>query len=65
MVAEMTDDKITPSDLRAHADVLIALDKMPSLENLLAVIAEVRTKYKPLIKTARKSRRQKQDAVDD
>jgi hypothetical protein len=65
MVAEMTDEKITPSDLRAHAEVLIALEKMPSLENLLAVVAEVRAKYKPLMKTARKSRRQKKDAVDD
>jgi hypothetical protein len=53
MVAKMTEDKITPSDLRAHADVLIALDKMPTLTELLTAIDSTREKFLPLIEAAR------------
>jgi hypothetical protein len=56
----MTDNaKITPSDLKAHADVLIALGKMPTLEKLLEAVSSVREVYKPKIEAARKRRRQR------
>jgi hypothetical protein len=54
MVAEMTDEKITPSDLRAHAEVLIALGKMPTLAELHAAIASTKQKFRPLIEAARR-----------
>jgi len=46
----MEDKKITPSDLRAEAQRLIAAGKMPKLEDLLGTVASVREKYKPMIK---------------
>ena len=46
--------KIKPSELEAEAQRLIREGKMPTLEELSAVIAEVREKYRPLILAARK-----------
>lgn len=53
--------KITPSDLRRKSETLIlarsgAIERMPSLEELLTVIAGVRQKYVPLIMAAREKR---------
>jgi hypothetical protein len=45
----MEDKKITPSDLRAEAQRLVATGKMPELEDLLQSVASVREKYKPII----------------
>jgi hypothetical protein len=45
----MEDKKITPSDLRAEAQRLVAAGKMPKLEDLLQSVAETRSKYKPLL----------------
>lgn len=45
----MAEKKITPSDLKAEAQRLIAAGKMPPLEHLLGAVAETREKYKPLI----------------
>ncbi len=45
--------KVTPSDLRRQAQELIATGRMPSLEELLTVVFEVRRKYVPQIKAAR------------
>jgi hypothetical protein len=42
--------------LEREAQRLIAEGKMPSFEELVAVIAEVREKYRPLILAARKER---------
>jgi hypothetical protein len=53
------DEKIRPSDLRALAYVLVETSQMPTLENLLTVVADVRTKYKPLIEVAQKRQRKK------
>jgi hypothetical protein len=52
----MTDEeaeKISVSDLRAHAAVLVELGLMPSLERVLAVVADVRDKNKPKVEEAR------------
>jgi hypothetical protein len=49
--------KPTPSDvrrLRREAERLIAAGEMPSLAELLSVVAEVRAKYRPQILVARK-----------
>lgn len=46
--------KIKPSALEAEAQRLIREGKMPTLEELSDVIAEVREKYRPLILAARK-----------
>jgi len=46
--------KIKPSGLEAEAQRLIREGKMPALEELSSVIAEVRKKYQPLILAARK-----------
>jgi hypothetical protein len=40
----MTEDKISVKDLRAHAQVLLELKMMPSLEQLLTAIAETHRK---------------------
>ena len=42
-------NKIKPSELEAEAQRLIREGKMPTLEELLTVIAEVRKEYAPLI----------------
>jgi hypothetical protein len=52
----MTKDKTSVKDLRAHAEVLQELGMMSSLERLLAVVAETRRKYKPLIEKVRKDK---------
>jgi hypothetical protein len=44
--------KIKPSDLEAEAQRLIDDGKMPSLETLLAVIADVRGEYRDKILAA-------------
>lgn len=46
--------KIKPSELEAEAQRLIREGKMPTLEELSDMIAEVRQKYRPLILAARK-----------
>ena len=49
--------KLTPSDvrrLRREAERLIAAGEMPSLAELLSVVAEVRRKYADKIIAARK-----------
>jgi hypothetical protein len=48
------DEKIRPSDLRAHAHVLVEMGLMPKLEDVLKAVTEIRKKYKPLIEEARK-----------
>ncbi len=45
---------ITPSELEAETQRLIREGKMPSLERLLTVMAQVREEYRPLIIAARK-----------
>jgi len=57
------EDKITPSDLEAHAQVLIEMGLMPSLEAVLAAVAETREKYKPKIEAARQERNKNVIAV--
>jgi hypothetical protein len=46
--------KITLSELEAEAQRLIREGKMPSLERLLTVMAQVREEYRPLIIAARR-----------
>ena len=49
--------KLKPSDvrrLRREAERLIAAGEMPTLEDLLSAVAEVRAKYRPQILAARK-----------
>lgn len=48
--------KITPSELRKQAQQLIDSGRMPSLEQVLAAVAETRTKFLPLIAAARTER---------
>ena len=50
-------EKITPTDLRKQAEELIRDGKMPTLEQLLAVVAETREKYTAKILEARHVRR--------
>lgn len=52
----MSVDKITPSDLRAEAQRLIAAGKMPPLEEVLKHVAAVREKYVPQIKESREEK---------
>jgi hypothetical protein len=52
----MTRNKISVKDLHAHAHVLCELGMMPSLERLLAVIVEMRLKYRPVIERVRKKK---------
>ena len=49
----MHNPKIKPSDLRAEAQRLIDSGQMPSLDRLLATIAETREQYKDRILAAR------------
>jgi hypothetical protein len=52
----VSEPKLKPSDvrrLRREAERLIAAGEMPSLAELLSVVAEVREKYRPLILAAR------------
>ena len=44
--------KITVIDLRRQAEELLRTNRMPSLDRLLSVVAEVRVKYTPAIKKA-------------
>jgi hypothetical protein len=37
------------SDLRAEAQRLITAGEMPSLDEVLSVVSEIRAKYRPLI----------------
>jgi hypothetical protein len=46
--------KITPPDLRWQAQAMLREKKMPSLEVVLAAVAEVREKYSEQIKARRK-----------
>jgi hypothetical protein len=47
-------EKITPSELEAETQRLIREGKMPCLERLLTVMAQVREEYRPLMIAARK-----------
>jgi hypothetical protein len=52
-----SEPKLTPSDvsrLRREAKRLIEFGEMPTLEDLLSAVAEVRAKYRPQILAARK-----------
>ena len=55
----MNDDRISVSDLKAHAQVLIEMKLMPPLRELLAAVAETRKKYKPKINAARRERKKR------
>jgi hypothetical protein len=46
--------RINPSELEAEAQRLIHEGNMPTFEDLSAIIAEIREKYRPLIIAARK-----------
>lgn len=50
----MPEPKIKPSDLAKHAAELHAAGKMPKLEDVLAAIADARSKYADKIVQARK-----------
>jgi|HubBroStandDraft_4_1064222.scaffolds.fasta_scaffold3388424_1 hypothetical protein len=55
-----SEPKLTPSDvsrLRREAERLIAAGEMPSLAELLSVVAEVREKYRPKLLAARRAAR--------
>jgi hypothetical protein len=45
--------KIKPSDLRAEAQRLIKAGKMPSIDQLMGVVSEIRQKYHSKIANAR------------
>ena len=49
--------KITPSNLRAEADRLIATGQMPDLATVLAVVASVGKKRRPEILEAQRQSR--------
>jgi hypothetical protein len=49
-------EKISLKDLRAHAEVLIDMGLMPSLDKVLSVVAKTREKYQERIKTARQKK---------
>jgi hypothetical protein len=49
-------EKISVADLRVHAEVLVGMGLMPSLERVLSVVADVREKYKSKIEAARRSK---------
>ena len=53
----MSEPKLTFADLQAEAERLIATGEMPSLAELLSVVAEVREKYRPKILAARRTAR--------
>jgi hypothetical protein len=56
--------KLKPSDLRRlrrEAERLIAAGEMPSLAELLSVVAEVREKYRPKILAARRAARRTEE----
>ena len=46
--------RIKPSDLRAHAEKLIADGLMPDLNTVLDVVRQIKTKYRPKILEARR-----------
>jgi len=46
--------KLKPLELEAEAQRLVREGKMPSLEQLLNVMAQVREEYRPLIIAARR-----------
>ena len=48
--------KLGPSDFRKEVERLKAEQKMPTLEELLEVIGEVRKEYRPKILAARKKK---------
>jgi hypothetical protein len=49
--------RLTPSDLRAEAEKLIADGMMPDLDQLLDVVAQIRSEYQPKIVEARRQAR--------
>jgi hypothetical protein len=53
-------EKITPSDLKTEAQRLIAVNKMPALDELLGVVAKVRKKYSTEIKNDRRAKKRDQ-----
>jgi hypothetical protein len=53
----MSEPKLSSADLQAEAERLIAAGEMPTLEELLSAVAEVRAKYRPQILAARRTAR--------
>jgi hypothetical protein len=53
----MSEPKFGPSDFAAEVGRLKAAGKFPTLEELLAAVAEVRQEYVPKILAARKVRK--------
>lgn len=54
-MSDLKEKKLGPSDFKAEAERLHAAGKMPSLEDLLAAVADARKEYAPKILEARKS----------
>jgi hypothetical protein len=55
LIAKDKQGLISPSDLRREAQRLITANEMPSLEELLLAVADVREKYGPRLKRLRES----------
>jgi hypothetical protein len=54
-------EQIAPSDLRQQAEELIRAGMMPSLEEVLKAVAEVREKYVPQINASRRQSKRKSE----
>jgi hypothetical protein len=50
----MSEPKLSFADLQAEAERLIAKEEMPSLQQVLKAVAEIRRKYADKIMAARK-----------
>lgn len=57
----MAEKTFTTSDLRRKAQELIEQGKMPDLDTFLKAVADVRTKYKPMIEDAHKEQVSSED----
>ncbi len=56
---QLTERKLGPTQLKAEIERLQAAGRMPSLEQVLAAVGEVRTEYRPKILAARRTARKK------
>jgi hypothetical protein len=54
--------KMGPTEMKAEVERLQAAGKMPSLEDLLAVIGDVRSEYAPQILKSRQGEKNASDA---
>ena len=52
----MAEPKVGPSDFQKEVERLKAAGQMPTLEQVLAAVADVRAEYRPRILAARKRR---------